>query len=348
MQVRISEKLVGENQPCFIIAEAGVNHDGDIEKAKTLIDIAVQARVDAVKFQTWITEEIVTKSVKKAEYQKLKTENNETQYEMLKKLELSFDQFKELNEYADQKKIIFLSTPDDEKSVDFLMDLGVPAFKIGSGELTNIFMLKKIAEKKLPIILSTGMADLEEIKDAVNVIHNAGNEELILLHCTSQYPTKIEDVNLKAMITLKETFNTIVGYSDHTQNILVPQIAVSLGAKVIEKHFTYDKNAIGVDHRASLNPNELKEMVEKIREVEVILGSEEKKPIKAELEMRNLVRKTIVAKVDIPKGTLITEEMVTVKRASGILKPIEYKEVIGKVNLKDIKKDQPFDLLNLN
>lgn len=344
MLIKIGDKLIGDEKPCFIIAEAGVNHDGDIEKAKRLIDIAKDANADAVKFQTWITEEIVTKSLKQAEYQAINTGKAESQFDMIKRLELSFDDFRELKKYADYKDIMFLSTPDDEKSLEFLEELGVPAFKVGSGELTNIYLLKIIAEKNKPVILSTGMANLEEVKQAVDIIYNNGNKNLILLHCTSLYPTNYENVNLKAIITLKKTFNTIVGYSDHTLGILVPQLAVSLGAKVIEKHFTYDKIARGPDHKCSLNPNELKEMVDKIREVELILGSNVKQPTEKELKLRKIIRKTVVAKEDIPQGIKITESMLTVKRSNGVLEPKMIKKIIGKTSLINIKKDQAIKL----
>ena len=344
MEIKIGNKIIGKNHRCFIIAEAGVNHNGDVLKAKNLIDIAKEAKVDAVKFQTWITEDLITKSVDKAEYQKKNTVIQESQFEMIKKLELSFKEFRELKTYADEREIIFLSTPDEEKSVDFLEELEILAYKIGSGELTNIFILKKIAEKGKPIILSTGMASLEEIQEAIDVIYKTGNKELILLHCTSQYPTEYKDVNLRAMLTLKEKFNTIIGYSDHSIGTLVPQLAVSLGAKVIEKHFTYDINAIGPDHKCSLAPFELKKMVKKIRLVEQILGNGKKEPTAEELKIKKLIRKTIVAKRDIPKGTKITKEMLTVKRSNGALEPKEIKNIIGKTSLVDIEKDQAFKL----
>ena len=347
MEIKIGNKLIGKNHRCFIIAEAGVNHNGDVLKAKNLIDIAKEAKVDAVKFQTWITEDLITKSVDKAEYQKKNTAIQESQFEMIKKLELSFKEFRELKKYADERNIIFLSTPDDEKSVDFLEELEMPAYKIGSGELTNIFILKKIAKKGKPIILSTGMANLEEIQEAIDVIYKTGNKELILLHCTSQYPTEYKDVNLRAMLTLKKKFNTIVGYSDHTMGILVPQLAVSLGAKVIEKHFTYDKNAIGPDHRCSLNPNELKDMVKIVRKVELILGNSIKTSTNEELEVKKLVRKTIVAKENILKGTKLTEDMLTLKRSKGNLEPKEIFTIIGKKTKKSIIKDEPIYLYDL-
>jgi len=344
MEIKIGNKFIGDKHSCFIIAEAGVNHDGDLKKAKKLIDIAKDAGADCVKFQTWITEEIITKDTKQAEYQVKNTGKKESQYEMIKKLELSFEQFVELKNYSDKKKILFLSTPDDESSVDFLDGLGVEAFKIGSGEITNLFILKRIAKKGKPIIMSTGMATITEIQDAISIIYNTGNKKLALLHCTSQYPTKFEDVNLNAMITLKNIFNTIIGYSDHTEGILVPQIAVSMGAKIIEKHFTYDKNALGPDHRCSLNPNELKEMITDIRKVELIMGESDKKPTNEENELKKLVRKTVVAKLDIPKGELITKNMLTVKRSPGNLEPKELYRVIGKISQNDIKKDEPIRL----
>ena len=348
MEIKIGNKILGDNYPCFIIAEAGVNHDGDIEKAKSLIDIAKEAGADTIKFQTWITEDIATKTAEQAEYQTKNTGAKKSQFDMIKKLELSFDQFQEIKNYADKRGILFLSTPDDEKSVDFLDELGVAAFKIGSGELTNIFMLKKIAEKKKPILLSTGMADLKEIQEAIDIIYQTDNRDLILLHCTSQYPTDYKDVNLKAMITLKNKFNTLVGYSDHTLGILVPQIAVSLGACVIEKHFTYDKAAKGPDHICSLEQNELSEMVKTIRRTEIILGKSSKEPTVKEIEMRKIVRKFIVAKNDIKKGKLISKDMLTVKRTKGFLEPKEMSTVIGKVSLINIKKDQPIDKTDVN
>lgn len=344
MEFKIGNKFIGDNYPCFIIAEAGVNHDGDMKKAKKLIDIAKDAGADCVKFQTWITEEIITKDTKQAEYQEKNTGKKESQYEMIKRLELSFEEFKELKKYSDRKKIIFLSTPDDERSVDFLGELGVEAFKIGSGEITNLFILKKIAQKGKPIIMSTGMATITEIQDATHTIYEIGNKSLAILHCTSQYPTKFEDVNLNAMITLKSSFNTIIGYSDHTEGILVPQVAVSMGAKIIEKHFTYDKNALGPDHRCSLNPYELKEMIFAIRKVELIMGEKDKNPTNEENKLKKLVRKTVVAKLDIPKGELITKNMLTVKRSTGNLEPKEIYSIIGKISKKDIKKDEPISL----
>ncbi|MDI6917988.1 MAG: N-acetylneuraminate synthase, partial [Thermoplasmatales archaeon] len=302
MDVKIGNRIIGKGNPCFIIAEAGVNHNGEMNLAKKLIDTAKNAKADAVKFQTFKTGKILIKEAPKAEYQK-ETTGEGTQYEMIKKLELSEKDFKELAGYAKQRGIMFLSTPFDEESADLLEKLNVPAFKIGSGDLTNLPLLEYIAKKDKTIIISTGMATLDEVRDAVNAIKNAGNNQIILLHCTSNYPAKIGDCNLRAMHTLEKEFNVPVGYSDHTLGITVSVAAVAMGASVIEKHFTLDKNLPGPDHRASLEPDELKEMVKKIRNVEKALGTGEKKPAESEMETQKVARKSIVAKVNIQKGT---------------------------------------------
>ncbi len=338
MIIPIGSKLIGENNPCFIIAEAGVNHNGNIKLAKKLIDIAKDAGVDAVKFQTWITEEIMIMDSTMAEYAQRNTKET-SQYQMLKNLELSYTEFEELKRYCDEKKIIFLSTPDEEKSVEFLSQLGVLAFKIGSGELNNPFMLERIARKNLPIILSTGMGSLEEVNKAVQLIKSTGNNKLVLLHCTTEYPAPLSDINLLAMQTLAKEFKTIVGYSDHTEGILVPALAVAAGASVIEKHFTYDKNADGPDHKASLNPKELKEMVQLIRKTEMILGNPIKKPSSIESKNKIIVRKSIVSRQDIPKGTKIDLSMLTAKRPGTGISPAEFKSVIGKITKNRISKD---------
>lgn len=334
----MADKLIGGNHPCFIIAEAGVNHNGNINIAKKLIDIACEAKVDAVKFQTWVTEEFVTKKSKQAIYQYKNTKIKESQFDMLKKLELSFEEFREIKKYCDKKKIMFISTPDEEKSADFLCELNVPVLKIGSGELTNIPLLEHFSKKGLPIILSTGMGTIEEVGDAVKAIKKY-NKNLVLLHCTSNYPTKLKNVNLRAMLTIKEKFGTIIGYSDHTKSLIVPCLAVAMGAKVIEKHFTYDKNAPGPDHKVSLNPEELKKMVDDIRQVEVILGSKNKILTKEEKKTKKVVRKTIVAKRDILKGTKLNKNLITLKRSEGALGVKDISGVLGKTTTKDIKKN---------
>ncbi len=338
--VKIGSKSIGDGEPCFIIAEAGVNHNGDIELAKKLVDIAVEAGTDAVKFQTFKAENVVTKNAPKADYQAKNTGSNESQHEMLKELELSEDEFKELYKYTKRRGIIFLSTPFDFESVDFLEELGVPAFKVSSADLTNLPFLKYIAEKRKPIILSTGMGTLGEIEEAINTIKNAGNEDIILLHCVTSYPAKFESLNLRAIQTLKEAFKLPVGFSDHSLGIYASIAAVALGAVVIEKHFTLDKNLPGPDHKASLNPEELKEMIEEIRIIEKALGDGIKRAAPEETEIRRVVRRSIVAKVDIPKGATITKDMITFKRPETGLSPKYYKEIIGKKARKKINKDE--------
>ena len=339
-KVRISNKLIGEGEQCFIIAEAGVNHNGDIELAKRLIDIAKDAGADSVKFQTFKAEDIVTQKAEKAEYQKETTDLEESQYEMLKKLELSEEEFRELADYAKKRGILFLSSPFDKESVDLLFELGAPAFKIGSGEITNFPLLKYISKKGKPVILSSGMSTLGEVEDALNVIKREGIDDIILLHCVSNYPATIEDVNLRAMDTLKQAFKIPIGFSDHTLGITISIAAASLGAVVIEKHFTVDKNLPGPDHLASIEPNELKEMVEAIRSVEKALGDGIKRPTKYEKEIKKVARKSIVAKVDIPEGTIVTEDMLSIKRPGIGISPSKLNEVLKKKALRDINKDK--------
>jgi len=337
MTIKIEDKLISKKAPCFIIAEAGVNHNGDIKLAKELVDKAKEAKVDAIKFQTFKAENLVTKKAKKEKYQK--TDSEEFQYSMLKRLELSESEQKKLVSYCKKKKIIFLSTPYDEESADLLEKLGVPAFKVGSGELTHLPLLKHIAKKKLPMIVSTGASYPREIEKAVKTIRKEGNNKIILLHCTSVYPTLVEEVSLKALQTIKKTFGLPVGYSDHTLGITIPIMAVTLGAAVLEKHFTLDKNLPGPDHKASLEPQELKEMVKAVREVEKALGSSIKKPAKSEREERKLGRRSITAKIDIPKGVKITKDMLIIKRPGTGIKPKYFDVVIGKIAQKKIKKD---------
>ena len=342
MKIRIGKRLIGEGEPCFIIAEAGVNHNGDIKLAKELVDTAKQAGADAVKFQAFKTENITTKNADTAKYQKENIGKNEKQFDMLKRLELKEGDFFELKKYCDEKGIIFLSTPHTEDAIDFLEKL-VPAFKIGSGDLTNLPFLEKIAKKGKPIILSTGMGTLEEVKEAVEAIKK--KDQLILLHCTSDYPCKEKDLNLKAMQTIKNELHCLVGYSDHTMDLEVPVIAASLGAVAIEKHITLDKNMEGPDHKASLNPSEFKEMVKDIREnkkitiPEEILGTGIKKPTPEEEEIKKVVRKSIIAKTNIPKGAIITKGMLVIKRPGTGIEPKDINKVIGKRIKKNIEKD---------
>ena len=303
MKIRIEDKLIGEEEPCFIIAEAGVNHNGSVELAKKLIDAAKDAGADAVKFQTFKAENVVVKDAQKAEYQK-ETTGEGSQYEMIKKLELTEEDFRELADYAKEKDIMFLSSPFDKDSIDLLNELDVPAFKVGSGEITNFPLLRYIAKKGKPIILSTGMSTLGEIEEALDVIRSEGVEDIALLHCVSNYPARIEDVNLRAMGTLKQAFKLPVGFSDHTLGITAPIAAVALGACVIEKHFTLDRNLPGPDHKASLEADELKEMVKAIREVEKVLGNGIKRPTKEEEEIKKLRGEVSLQRLIFRKGRL--------------------------------------------
>lgn len=323
--IKIGKKIIKEQSPCFIIAEAGVNHNGDFSLAKKLVDVAKQAGADAVKFQTFKSENVVIGK-------------KQTHLEMLKKLELNYQDFEKLKRYCDKKKIIFLSTPHSEDAVNFLNSL-ISVFKIGSGDLTNIPFLIKVAKKKKLMILGTGMANLAEVGEAVKTIKKTGNNKIILLHCTTNYPCPLEEVNLKAMIILKKEFGLPIGYSDHTLGITVPVMAVAMGAQILEKHFTLDKNLSGPDHKASLTPKELKEMVKAIRDTEKALGNGLKKPFKSEERIKKLVRKSIVARQDIPKGVKVKKDMLIVKRPGIGIIPKYLDKIIGKKAKRNIKKD---------
>lgn len=326
----------------FIIAEAGVNHNGSIELAKKLIDIAVKAGVDAVKFQTFKTELCISKNADKAEYQKKTTDTNETQFEMIKKLELNQRAHEELLAYCDKKNITFLSTPFDSESIKLLDKLGLKIFKIPSGEITNLPYLKQIAKLDKNIILSTGMANLAEIEQAINVLISNGTkrQNISLLHANTQYPTPMQDVNLNAMKTMQEAFKLLVGYSDHTLGIEVPIAAVAMGATIIEKHFTLDKTMSGPDHKASLEPNELISMVKAIRNIELALGDGIKKANKSESENIKIARKSIVANSPIKKGEIFSEKNLAVKRPGSGISPMRWDEVIGQRAQKDYKEDE--------
>jgi len=323
----------------YIIAECGVNHNGSIELAKRLIDEACKAGCDAVKFQTFKTENLVTDYAEKANYQKENTGNEESQFEMLKKLELSNEAHIELIEYCNTKKIEFLSTPFDSDSAEFLEKLEIRKYKIGSGEITNKPLLKKIAKFNKPIILSTGMSSLGEVEEALNWLREEGNNDITLLHCTSNYPTRYEDVNLRAMETMKIAFKTEVGYSDHTEGIEIAIAAVSMGSSMIEKHLTLDKNMEGPDHKASLEPREFGEMVRQIRNVEKSIGDGIKRAVEAEKSTRDVARKSIVSKKDIKIGERLTEENLTVKRPGTGMKPSEMDFIVGKIARNEIQKD---------
>ena len=340
-KITISDKLIGEGEPCFVVAEAGVNHNGDIRMAKKLIDTAVKAGADAVKFQTAKLEKLVTINAEKAAYQKETTGAGQSQYQMLKSLALPEEAYSELSEYAQCKGIIFLSTPFDEESADLLDKLDMPAFKVPSGEITNFSLLAHVARKRKPVILSTGMSTLDEVAEALEVIRNEGAKDIVLLHCVSSYPASIESTNLRAMDTLRQTFHLPVGLSDHSISITVPVAATALGACVIEKHFTLDRNLPGPDHRASLEPEELMQMVTAIRDTEKAMGSGIKMPAKEEEEVKMAARRSIIAEVDIPEGTIITGEMLAVKRPGTGIEPKHITMVTGRKALKNIAKDSP-------
>jgi N-acetylneuraminate synthase len=326
--------------PTFIIAEAGVNHNGDITLARELIDAAVQAKADAVKFQSFRAERMVTKTAPKADYQKRRTRVDESQFVMLKKLELSVEDHQILFEYCRRKRIMFLSTPFDEESADLLESLGMKIFKIPSGELTNHPLLLCVAKKGRPVILSTGMASMEEIRESVDLIQRYDRAGLALLHCTSSYPALFKDVHLRAMETMSLAFGLPIGYSDHTLGIEVAVAAVARGARIIEKHFTLDKNLPGPDHAMSLDPRELIQMVRAIRNVELAMGNSEKKPQDAEKKTAEAARKSLVAACDIRAGTVFSEEMIAVKRPGTGLPASERSQFLGKKARRDIAKDQ--------
>ena len=329
----------------YIIAEAGVNHNGNKHLAFKLCDAAKEAGVDAVKFQTWKTEKIVTKSAALAEYQENNiSDKGASQYEMLKQLELSYNDFVEVRDYCNQIGIQFLSTPDTEEDMDFLLGLGIPVLKIGSGEVTNIPFLRAIGKKRQRVILSTGMSTLADVEKAYNTLIESGAKEVALLHCTTNYPCPYNEVNLQAMQTLKAAFKCQVGYSDHTMGIEVPIAAVAMGAEIIEKHFTLDKNMEGPDHKASLDPQELKFMVTSIRNIEMALGDGIKRPNASEQKNAEVVLKRIIAKEPIKKGDIFGEDNIALLRSSeGV--PAKYWDLIaGKPARRDYKEDEPIDL----
>jgi N,N'-diacetyllegionaminate synthase len=324
----------------YIIAEAGVNHNGSLDLAKKMVDSAKEAGADCIKFQTFIAENLVTKDADKAEYQLRETNSTESQLEMLRRLELSFDEFIELHEYCKLNNIEFLSTAFDSESMAFLGQLGMGKWKVPSGEITNLPYLIKIAEYKKPVILSTGMSNIDEIESALTVLNDNGASEVTVLHCTTEYPTPFEDVNLNAMTMIQSKLGVPIGYSDHTKGIEVAIAAVAMGATVIEKHFTLDRNMEGPDHKASLEPSELKAMISAIRNIEMALGNGEKKPVKSEIKNISVARKSIVAKSDIKKGDYFTEDNLTIKRPGHGISPMKWYEILGQVAVRDFKKDE--------
>ena len=323
----------------LIIAEAGVNHNGNFELAKKLIDKAVESGADIVKFQTCKAENVISRYADKAEYQKVTTGEADSQLEMVRKLMLTYEEYGKLKEYCDEKGIGFLSTAFDQPSVDYLHSIGMKLWKIPSGEITNLPLLIKIAQLHEPIIMSTGMSELSEVAAAVKVLKDNGAADITLLHCTTEYPAPYEDVNLKAMDTMREAFGLPVGYSDHTKGLEIPVAAVARGACVIEKHFTLDRNMEGPDHKASIEPDELKSMVQQIRHVEVAIGDGVKRVSPSEEKNKDIARKSIIAKTDIQSGDTFSEENVTTKRPGSGIDPMRWFELLGKKAKHDYKED---------
>jgi N,N'-diacetyllegionaminate synthase len=345
--IEFADKKIGTGQPCFVIAEAGVNHNGDLALAKRLVDAASAAKADAVKFQTFRSEKLASALAVKASYQVETTGADESQLQMLKRLELSPDSHCELIAHCRRQGILFLSSPFDEDSTDFLETLEVPAFKIPSGEIVNVPFLRHVARKGKPIILSTGMSTLGEVETAVKTIRGAGNQELVLLQCVSNYPAAVADVNLRAMETMAKAFQVPVGYSDHVLGNEVAFAAVALGACVVEKHFTLDRTLPGPDHRASLEPNELAALVQGIRTVEAALGDGCKRPAASEANTAAVARKSLVAARDIAANTVLSMDMIAVKRPGTGMPPSMLDFVLSRRLRRDVAKDSLLTLEDL-
>ncbi len=325
---------------CLIIAEAGVNHNGRLDLALKLCDAAKESGADVVKFQTWKTENLITRNVDQADYQKNNTGKTESQFDMLKKLELSYSDFNVIKQHCDEIGILFASTADEPESLDFLVDLGIPFIKVGSGDIGNVSFLRYIGSKHKPIILSTGMSTLEDVEFSINALRQGGTDDITLLHCTTNYPCPYEDVNLKAMLTLKNTFHLPVGYSDHTIGRDIAVAAVSLGATIIEKHFTLDCKMEGPDHLASTEPKDFADLVKGIRIVEYGLGTGIKEPTLAEKKISKVVTKRIVAKKDIKKGELFTIDNICIKRNNTGVPAKEWYNYINKISTKNYLTDE--------
>lgn len=338
--IKLGPYVVGQNQPVLVIAEAGVNHNGDLAKAHQLIDAAAETGAHVVKFQSFVTEEIVTAEAPKAPYQEKAADQQESQFAMLKALELSPAAQAELKAHCEYRGILFLSTPYDMRSIDVLDAMSVAAFKIASTDTTNLPLLDYVARKGRPVILSTGMCDLSEVREAVTTMRQAGLSDIVLLHCTSEYPAPVEDVNLRAIRTLGDCFDCPVGFSDHTQGIQVAPWAVAAGACVLEKHFTLDRNLPGPDHRASLEPGEMAELIRRVHEVELGLGDGEKKAARSELPNREVMRKSLVARRTIAAGEVIESGALTCKRPATGLAPKLLTKVVGRRSTRLIQRDE--------
>ena len=346
--IYIKGKLISLKSPTFVIAEAGVNHGGDMAVAKQLIDLAVEAKADAVKFQYFKTENVILSDIEKADYQKKTTGTSETQFDMLKRLEVNREQNIELRQYCSDKSIIFLTTPFDEESLDELDELDLPAYKVSSTDATNLPFLEKIAKKGKPIFLSTGMSYLTEIELALETIYKH-NKDLVLLQCTANYPIRDDEANLSVLNTFKNNFDILLGYSDHTVGVGAAPFAIPMGATVVEKHFTLDKKLKGPDHKASLSPDELKEFVNLVRKVDVMMGSSIKKPNLSELSTRKSLQKCIVIKNNIKKGEVISEDNIVAKRTGGEgISPIYFRDIIGKFALIDMQENHILKIGEIN
>ncbi len=342
--IKIDKKEINDLSHTFVIAEAGVNHNGDITCAKEMIDAAREAGADAVKFQTFKTDQLILKNVEKAPYQKRTTENGESQYEMLKKLELSKGQTAELMDYCRKKDIIFLSTPFEKMSLDELDSLGVPAFKIAATDLTNIQFLEQVADKKKPIFLSAGMCYLDEVRRALEAIAPINNH-VVLLQCTANYPIKNTEANLNVIRTFKKEFDMLVGYSDHSQGVGAAPYAVVAGAKVIEKHFTLDQKMAGPDHKASVSVDELRQLIRDIRRAEAYLGDGIKMPSCSEQMTRKSLQKCFVAKRDIKRGEIFTNENIVAKRTNGEgISALYYKDILGRTAVREFAMDEIIEI----
>jgi N-acetylneuraminate synthase len=338
-EIRISNRTIGDSEKVFVVAEAGVNHNGDMNIAKEMIDVAVESGVDAVKFQTFKADKLILKNIEKAPYQKITTSQSESQYEMLKRLEVTKEQTAELMDYCQKKNIIFLSTPFEKPSLDELDELGVPAFKIAATDLTNMQFLRQVANKRKPIILSAGMCYLEEVRKALEAIYPI-NKDVVLLQCTANYPIDDSEANINVIRTFKNEFDMMVGYSDHSQGVGASPYAVAVGAKVIEKHFTLDKNMEGPDHRASVTPDELKQLVSDIRRVEKYLGDGIKMPSRSEQMTRKSLQKCLVASKEIKRGEMFSEDNISAKRTNGVgISALYFDSVVGRVADREYKVD---------
>ena len=339
-ELKIGKRKIGKQAPVFLIAEAGINHNGDLSTAKKMVDIAIKANVDAIKFQTFITQNLILKTTHKADYQKVSSDDDENFYDMIKKYELTKNDFNILKNYCDENEIIFLSTPFDEISVEWLEELHIPAYKISSGDMDNFPLLDLICSKGKPILLSTGMATLNEVKESIDFISSKGIEDIVVFQCTTSYPTSFDEINLNVIDTYKSEFpNVIIGFSDHYIGFEASIGAIAKGVKVIEKHFTLDKNMDGPDHKASMDPKNLIKWVNSVRKTEKLLGSYAKIPSKTEIEIAKIARKSIVSLRDLEIGEFVKTEDISIKRPGYGVSPKEYNNIIGKQIKRKILKD---------